>query len=94
VIYPTPGPWRTSPRGPSELQHVTAPCGKSIAQVWDYSEAEDNARLIAAAPELLDRLLALCKTLRIHHWGYSGFECHSQEHKDAEALLIKIGAVQ
>lgn len=52
----TQGPWRTSPRGPSELQHVTAPCGKSVAQVWDYPEAESNARLIAAAPELLDAL--------------------------------------
>jgi len=56
----TPGPWRTM-RGPQNnfLDHVmtdTVP-GLGIATTWAHnqdSEQEANARLIAAAPELLE----------------------------------------
>ena len=50
----TPGPWRKS--------FTTVDCGRGryINQIWwkqkDLAEAEANARLIAAAPEMLNLL--------------------------------------
>jgi hypothetical protein len=48
----TPGPWNTEkPYGEPGL-YIAAPDTSLVAKVWDENEA--NARLIAAAPALLD----------------------------------------
>lgn len=61
----TPGPWKPDPSLPKV---ILADDGETLAQTYfvygdkarDTSQAEANARLIAAAPELLE----LCKYLR------------------------------
>ena len=47
MIVHAPGPWR-----PTEGGHVVDASGSAVAAVWG-AELEANARLIAAAPELL-----------------------------------------
>ena len=63
----TPGPWTASEGSPSDLWHVDMPDRQFSITVargdedWDMSveEVQANARLIAAAPDLLDALQAL-----------------------------------
>ena len=64
-VQHTPGPWHT--RKPEEsngyvwINPIDGCCGE-IATAWPVktdAEAEANARLIAAAPDLLDALQAL-----------------------------------
>ena len=60
----TPGPWaagRLSSCGTVQVEDAT---GRSIAQAWDWPEAEANAHLIAAAPDLLQAALVLQQGLR------------------------------
>lgn len=57
----TPGPWHVSKASPTRVIE-SGPRGNSIAKmglnlgVCSQGEAESNARLIAAAPELLEAL--------------------------------------
>jgi hypothetical protein len=64
----TPGPWRSDDRGPLTQWNewgieIVAGSGREIATVWlpneDRSEADATARLIAAAPDLLEALRRL-----------------------------------
>lgn len=55
----TPGPWSLHKRGPAEryeVQHGIPGNGSPICVTFCGSQQEANARLIAAAPELLDAL--------------------------------------
>ncbi|QEL18751.1 hypothetical protein PX52LOC_05788 [Limnoglobus roseus] len=60
----TPGPWRVD-SGMGSLSYVRAKSGELVAScTWMHSdgkpiEAQANARLIAAAPDLLDALEAM-----------------------------------
>ena len=60
----TPGPWRIEPAVPGEASgvHVFAGCATDgdLVTIADFIENEANARLIAAAPDLLDALRAFC----------------------------------
>jgi len=51
----TPGPWIFSGLSSTGIGYVNARL-QTIAQAWDFPEAEANARLIAAAPDLLEAL--------------------------------------
>jgi hypothetical protein len=60
----TPGPWRAEPIRRRGLvvgfQIIAGPDGNPIAEVrWPGPNLPDNARLIAAAPQLLEALEAL-----------------------------------
>lgn len=48
----TPGRWIFSGLSSQGIGYIIAD-GRTIAQAWDFPEAEANARLIAAAPDLL-----------------------------------------
>lgn len=94
----TPGPWRT---GEGEFQdqvfaEILIPptrddWGKAL--ICETGGNEANARLIAAAPEMLEALRELFKhCVMIHkHWGEG---CNSKEASEAEAkcraILAKI----
>jgi hypothetical protein len=66
----TPGPWRVSDLDPRVIGPVRmlragdssqVPQPQAVARVMDRTgESDANARLIAAAPELLDALRAFC----------------------------------
>lgn len=56
----TPGNWIAAPRSSIVGRPiVSAPQGRSICNVTEHDDAEANARLIAAAPELLAALKGL-----------------------------------
>lgn len=58
----TPGPWkieRASDPGPFHFHYLVDATDKIVASTWappSESESEANARLIAAAPDLLEAL--------------------------------------
>jgi hypothetical protein len=57
----TPGPWTTTQAG-NDYEEITADGGRVIATTStddDKGEQKANARLIAAAPELVEALLGL-----------------------------------
>ena len=58
----TPGPWRVAGQGEQGTQQlpILRPDGKIVAAIRDEGGLAD-ARLIAAAPELLEALEGLCE---------------------------------
>lgn len=56
TVQHTPGPWATRPTASLGPQYAVYPeaDGQSISIVYDHGNTEANARLIAAAPELLN----------------------------------------
>lgn len=71
----TPGPWHARPRPPQNInsEHngdpFTIASGEMfVAAIKTHPESEANARLIAAAPELLEALEALTDSF-IHTHG-------------------------
>ncbi|WP_139384302.1 hypothetical protein [Bosea thiooxidans] len=68
----TPGPWRaelqtTNYRSGAKTLCITKDCdtgvAQTIAQIVGIDARQANARLIAAAPELLEALEDICDTL-------------------------------
>ena len=96
----TPGPWVHDTRGYRHAD-VKAADGRNIACTWgvnnqpktkDACEAQKqiaraNARLIAAAPELLEALKAIVKSLADQ--DDEGMIEHAQQMIDARAAIAK-----
>lgn len=64
----TPGPWRIEPDDSARRPHNILGEGLTIAQTYwnehaDEDRCEANARLIAAAPELYEELLAAWRSI-------------------------------
>ena len=85
----TPGPWNVSPSAKaSTLTRVFDETGKLVASangpgLFEGGEAEANARLIAAAPELLEALHVMMKT-------FEGLEAiHNDAYRQAKAAIAK-----
>lgn len=80
----TPGPWFAErPYKEPGLYVTAAPNTALIARVWNDNEA--NARLIAAAPELLKALERL--VLGYDCNDYCDDESHLEEFDDARAAI-------
>jgi PAS domain-containing protein len=60
----TPGPWEISKNEAGELDICEAGAGNMIADLAKCKNAEANARLIAAAPDLLEALRGSVEWLR------------------------------
>lgn len=65
AIAHTPGPWRVSCGGTA----VDLPNGSQIRQVRTNGSSLANARLIAAAPEMLAALHAICDAPMASMWA-------------------------
>ena len=103
----TPGPWKSHCLDSISLfpQHVVAENGAIVARciptsgqvVWNVSnqEAEANARLIAAAPELLEALEQTIESLAywFPRWG-DPKGANSQMMKQAHAAIAKAKGAQ
>jgi hypothetical protein len=79
----TPGPW-TMKQGRNKSLWVMAPDETCVAEIGGHFEGhhEANARLIAAAPDLLAVLVRYVA-------ADSGDETEDQLHKDAVAAIAK-----
>lgn len=88
----TPGPWRFHRTAGVPRIHVNAPDTFSIARVstshFGVEAATANARLIAAAPDLLSSLRSLVDRLRrVERWPVASD--HMAYLQDAEAAIAK-----
>ena len=88
----TPGPWRydRSNGSPTTGQHMIAGAKPGyLAEVRDCGsgDVQANARLIAAAPDLLDALQAIVKSLSDQ--DDEGLIEHAQQMIDARAAIAK-----
>lgn len=92
----TPGPWPLKPTGDGKRfivgeGLVEGPNGYDVAEVYsddcDQEEAEANARLIAAAPDMLDALLEAEKLFK-HTFAENG-----RAHKKMIAAIAKAARI-
>lgn len=84
----SPGPWRYAPNAMGHILWIVASDGTLIAEV--SARREPDARLIAAAPKLLDALAALVKaTEEADNPGDAGVFSCSDVMGDARAALAK-----
>ena len=84
ISYAAPGPWKVLSDGRIVSEHPE--CRSSIAQVFSMNDwAEGNARLIAAAPELLDALKGLLAEYEDQRDQF-GNDPLWQKHSDIEAV--------
>jgi len=69
----TPGPWGLEYMQRNLGLYITGPDGGFVARVTDAHNREANARLIAAAPAMLEALRGLfAQCVMVHkHWGGS-----------------------
>jgi len=69
----TPGPWRATPRTPAPWVDVDRNDGRTLAVVQagvkEDLPALANARLIAAAPDLLEALYSILNLEGVAKWG-------------------------
>lgn len=72
----TPGPWSAAEGG-----HVYAPDLTLVAVAQHGRQKEANARLVAAAPELLEALIACAERLALHMKHTEDLIAHMQAHK-------------
>ena len=87
----TPGPWTfydDSNDGKTNRIEIVA-IGKTVAHIYHSVPTEDlpNARLIAAAPDLLEALQAIVKSLADQ--DDEGLIEHAQQMIDARAAIAK-----
>lgn len=83
----TPGPWHQHIRmdGSSEVEAGrTFPVASTTGCIGG-TEGHANARLIAAAPELLEALQGTMRTMEMHH----GKDCRCKECLSARAAIAK-----
>lgn len=92
----TPGPWYVIKGAYNSIRISDRPEDKRLAGIaqiteWAKSEVrEANARLIAAAPELLDALQLVLEELK-QRVAETGVERHIAEIKKAENAILKAG---
>lgn len=100
----TPGPWDLLPlarcqavqAGPDRrictlsdhVEHEGTPCGSIESQDKTQDEIDANARLIAAAPELLEALVLLREWVR-RPWGEDDGYANEQLIYEVEAAIAK-----
>ena len=86
----TPAPWFNSGHSHDNRSYVVGPRGEFVAEVPMLSEGEANARLIAAAPDLLCELRLLRET--ISHYFRDFTHLHpaiASAIKDADRAIAK-----
>ncbi|MBL4700835.1 MAG: hypothetical protein JKX85_06215 [Phycisphaeraceae bacterium] len=76
----SPGPWKAMPSSDRTEWWIDSQDGEDLALIYELPNAEANARLIAAAPELLERL----REHVLHSPGICGDNCPScgRDNKD------------
>jgi hypothetical protein len=91
----TPGPWHVE-QGINDYDILVTPDGRAPARLAGYVEREADARLIAAAPELLEALRHLCGALNMSDDDHEDFADSCADvveflwQHDARALLARI----
>lgn len=65
----TPGPWKYTISAKHNRPQISGKDGHQICLLWRDGEMEANARLIAAAPELLEALKNLANQTVINEYN-------------------------
>lgn len=102
IMAHTPGPWEvvlgvsTHVRDCSNGDTVATMSDRYGGQWLDYSVVKANARLIAAAPEMMEALEAFAQAEKTHPWpddkiliGYDGWSLTVGMVRAARAALVK-----
>lgn len=90
----TPGPWRVSGSSPLHVETVSEEDG-AIGNVFSFEEYDGNeadARLVAAAPDLL-AALRYCASAITHAASGDGYTVSADEMMDLAASLAQARAV-
>lgn len=84
----TPGPWVIKPAASTKVYLIDSPKGNAIGEIV-YADTRNpaDARLVAAAPELLAALEAIVKSLADQ--DDEGLIEHAQQMIDARAAIAK-----
>lgn len=86
----TPGPWLTDEMMPGDqYRYVFAAKGPIVCRVSAFAAGEANARLIAAAPELLAALKGVLASLEWHADRHGNVGMDAQRRLDAHAAIAK-----
>ena len=86
----TPGPWHViEARGSHSIDSVDVRVAKVARNGVDDVEGEANARLIAAAPDLLEALYLLVVDVRVAEVDKDGGMRFSERIRHAEAAIAK-----
>lgn len=97
----TPGPWFSTPYWPSiearkrlspDHYRITTGSGSGYGQSFASVDSEANARLIAAAPEMLEALTALVNDPVIYGM-HARIRCSSEHRKTANPLELAQAAI-
>ncbi len=84
----TPGPWTISPHSNLDKEIIVVEPGVMVDNDdVDHAEAEGNALLVAAAPELLERLIEI--TDHLERIGDTRRHKDGQYIEDARAAILK-----
>lgn len=93
----TPGPWHVE--HPFQEEGIYITCSETtelVAKIYPSPNAESYAKLIAAAPELLEALQALLNTASvgdIERLGKAEFAAHGQIFKNYQKVLDARAAI-
>ncbi len=86
----TPGPWKRAHHGHyNQIQIYTKNIYHPLAVVQNQEDMQANARLIAAAPDMLEALAAMVDMFERHIEGRSGPDDASNRWDMARAAIAK-----
>lgn len=96
---PTPGPWEVEIFGDGSFTEVRVTSRYGIIATpaetgFDPKKIEPNARLIAAAPDLLEALIAASHALKSYRYGNTSTDLAREVAEECDVAIAKATGAQ